>query len=154
MALNSLVKITSKSKKRVGRGAGSGRGKTAGRGQKGQKAREKIKTLFEGGQLALVKRLPLWRGKGRNKPKKNKPFPINLKFLNLLPDNAVVDLETLVKHRLLKINEGEKIKVKILGEGKLTKKLTVKLPCSKGAAEKIVKAGGKVINSNKTLKNH
>lgn len=144
MDLNSLPKVKAKAKKRVGRGAGSGRGKTGGRGQKGQRAREKIKVLFEGGQLSLVKRLPLWRGKGRNKPKKNKPLPVNIKFLNLLPENTVVDLEALVKYHIVKIDKGEKIKVKILGEGNLEKKLIVKLPCSKGASQKIIKAGGKV----------
>lgn len=144
MNTHTLPKINSNTKKRLGRGAGSGRGKTSGRGQKGQKARGRIKVLYEGGQLSLVKRLPLLRGKGRNKPKNNKPLPINVKFLNLLPANTVVDLNSLVKYKLIKINEGEKIQVKILGEGELTKKLVVKLPCSKGAREKIIAAGGKV----------
>lgn len=144
MNTHTLPKTNSNTKKRLGRGAGSGRGKTSGRGQKGQKARGRIKVLYEGGQLSLVKRLPLLRGKGRNKPKNNKPLPINVKFLNLLPANTVVDLNSLVKYKLIKINEGEKIQVKILGEGELTKKLVVKLPCSKGAREKIIAAGGKV----------
>lgn len=144
MNIHTLPKTTSKSKKRVGRGAGSGRGKTGGRGQKGQKARGRVKVLYEGGQLSLVKRLPLLRGKGRNKPNSNKAIPVNVKFLNLLPDNAIVDLNSLIKYKIIKINEGDRVKVKILGEGELNKKLVVKLPCSKGAQEKIIAAGGKV----------
>lgn len=144
MKLQNLPKITIKSKKRVGRGSGSGRGKTGGRGQKGQKARGTVKVLYEGGQLSLIKRLPLLRGKGRNKPKENKPFPINIKYLNLLPENTVVDMSALVKYKLVS-EENSYYKVKILGDGELTKALTIKLPCSHGAKKKIVKAGGKII---------
>ena len=145
MELSKLNKIKTKGKKRVGRGAGSGKGKTSGRGQKGQKARGKIKVLFEGGQLSLVKRLPLLRGKGRNKPKSNKPFIVNLKYLNLLPENSVVDLESLIKNNIIQRGKnGKAFTVKILGEGNLKKKLTLKIPCSKGAEKKIVAAGGKV----------
>lgn len=144
MKLANLPKITAKTKKRVGRGAGSGRGKTAGRGQKGQGARGKVKLLFEGGQLPLIKRLPLSRGKSRNKPQSNKPLVINVKYLDLLPQNSIVDFEKLVKHKIIKPIEGKIFPVKILGEGKLTKTLIVKLPCSKGAVQKIIKAGGKV----------
>ena len=81
MKLESLPKITQKRRKRLGRGFGSGKGKTAGRGTKGQKAREKVKFGFEGGQLPLTKRLPLRRGKGRNKPLKPAPLIVNLKYL-------------------------------------------------------------------------
>ncbi|TSC54380.1 MAG: large subunit ribosomal protein L15 [Microgenomates group bacterium LiPW_16] len=144
MKLNELPKITKKPKKRVGRGAGSGRGKTAGRGTKGQKAREKIKLGFEGGQLPLIKRLPLKRGKGRNKPIKPGPIIVNVKYLNILPKNTEVDLETLIKARIVKEDEARSFGVKILGDGELLLPLTVKLPCSGGAKEKIEKAGGKV----------
>lgn len=144
MKLNELPKITEKPKKRVGRGAGSGRGKTAGRGTKGQKAREKIKLGFEGGQLPLIKRLPLKRGKGRNKSLKPGPIVVNIKYLNVLPKGSLVDLETLIKARIVKEDEARSFGVKILGDGELLLPLTVKLPCSGGAKEKIEKAGGKV----------
>lgn len=145
MELNKLPKIVKKKKKRRGRGYGSGKGgHTVGRGAKGQKARSKVKLGFEGGQLPLIKRLPLQRGKGKFKPIKKKPLIINVKFLNLLPEEEVVDLKTLIKYKIVKSSQAEKFGVKILGDGNLEKKLVVKLPCSKGAAEKIKKAGGKV----------
>lgn len=154
MQLHTLPKITQRRKKRVGRGAGSGKGKTSGRGTKGQAARYTVKLLFEGGQLPLIKRLPLLRGKGINRPVGKKPFIINLKYLNLLPSKTVVDFESLKKHNII----GKDVKdllVKILGEGELTKSLTVRLPCSKSAAKKIVKAGGTVDSSKqkKAIKN-
>lgn len=142
MNLSQLPPIVEPGKKRVGRGFASGRGKTAGRGTKGQKARGKVKLGFEGGQLPLIKRLPLRRGRGRNVSLRPKTMVLNVKYLNLLKENTVVDLETLVKEGLILKGE-EKYGVKILGEGKLVKPLTVKLPCSKGAAKKIEAAGGK-----------
>lgn len=143
MELNQLSKITEKTKKRLGRGSGSGRGKTSGRGQKGQKAREKIKQQFEGGQLPLTKRMPFGRGKGRNYPLGKKNLVVNVKLLNFLPADTIVNNETLVKYGLLK-KEWQDCQVKILGEGDLKTALTVKLACSKGAKQKIEKAGGKV----------
>lgn len=144
MELSNLPKITKRGKKRRGRGTSSGKGKTAGRGTKGQKAREKIKFGYEGGQLPLLKRLPMRRGKGRNISFKKKSLVLNIKYLNLLAPNTVVDIQALVKKGLVAKGE-EKYGVKILGEGSLGKSLTVKLPCSKGAARKIEEAGGKVV---------
>jgi len=144
MNLTKLVKITTKSKKRLGRGYGSGKAKTSGRGTKGLKARGKVKLFFEGGQLPLIKRLPLRRGKDKFKPFKKKPLVVNVKYLNLLPDKSVVDLATLVKHRIVKEDEVGSGGVKILGDGELDKALMVKLVCSGGARKKIEKAGGKV----------
>jgi len=146
MKLNKLPKTTTISKKRVGRGYGSGRGKTAGRGTKGQKARGKVKLGFEGGQIPLIKRLPLQRGKGKFKSFKKKPLVVNVKILNLLAKDEVVDLKTLVKYKIVKEDEAKKFGVKILGDGELKTALTVKLPCSKGAIKKIEEAGGKVEN--------
>jgi len=144
MKLNDLPKTTTKSKKRVGRGYGSGRGKTSGRGTKGQKARGKVKLGFEGGQLPLIKRLPLQRGKGKFKSFKKKPLVVNVKVLNLLPKKETVDLKTLIKYRIVKEDEAKKFGVKILGDGELRIPLTVELPCSKGAIKKIEEAGGKI----------
>ncbi|OGD85737.1 50S ribosomal protein L15, partial [Candidatus Curtissbacteria bacterium RBG_16_39_7] len=100
MELSQLPKIVRKRKKRLGRGPGSGRGKTAGRGTKGQKARGRIRAGFEGGQTPLIKRLPLRRGKGNPKISK-KPLVVNLKVLNLLPKDFLVDLENLVKEKIV-----------------------------------------------------
>lgn len=145
MNIHELPKITSKRKRRLGRGSGSGRGKTAGRGTKGQKARGKVKLGFEGGQLPLTKRLPMRRGKERNKPLKPKSLIVNLKYLNLLPEEITVNLENLIKYGIVKSDEARLFGVKILGEGELKKPLKIELPCSKGARKKIEKAGGTVV---------
>lgn len=141
MQLESLPKTTERKKKRLGQGHGSGKGKTAGRGTKGQKSRTKIKLGFEGGQVSIIKRLPLKRGKDRNKPNAKSPLAINVKVLNLLPKDSIVDLALLKKFHI--IDKGEE-NVKILGDGDLVNVLTVRLSVSKGAADKIKKAGGKV----------
>ena len=145
--LNRLPKTTKKTKKRIGRGYGSGKGgHTVGRGAKGQKARSKVKLGFAGTKTrkSLLKRLPLLRGKGKLKAKKSKPIIVNLKYLNLLPKDTKVTLENLDKHGIIDQIEGKKFGVKILGEGKLEKPLTIYLPISKSAKKKIEKAGGKV----------
>ena len=144
MALHKLKKIKKPSKKRLGQGHGSGRGKTGGRGTKGQKSRGKVPLFFEGGALPLIKRLPFRRGKGRNKVFKKRPITVNIKALNLLKKDSIVDIETLVKNRIVDGDDAKTYGVKILGEGDLRISLTVKLPISKGAAAKIKKAGGRV----------
>ncbi len=75
MKLSALSSITKRTKKRIGRGHGSGKVKTSGRGTKGQNARNSRPQGFEGGQLALIKRLPLLRGKDRNGSRKTKALP-------------------------------------------------------------------------------
>jgi len=155
MKLNQLPKITKKSKKRVGRGYGSGKGgHTAGRGQKGQKSRSKLGLLFEGTKMrkSLIKRLHMRRGKGKFKSFKPRPIIINVKYLNLLQTGSQVTVKSLIKAGLVD-PEAEKVGLKILGEGELNKKLIVKLPVSKGAKKKIKKAGGKVeIKTVKSVK--
>ncbi len=145
MKLEKLPKTTTRKKKRVGRGYGSGKGgHTAGRGTKGQRARSKIKPWFEGGQTNIIKRMAMQRGKGKFK-KRPGPVILNIDFLNLLSQGAKVNLDLLIKHGLINKKEGLKNGVKILGGGELKKALTVELVCSQGAAEKIKKAGGKVV---------
>ena len=144
MAWHKLKKIKKSSKKRLGQGYGSGRGKTAGRGTKGQKAKGKISLTFEGGALPLIKRLPFRRGKGKNKVFKKKPMVVNIKILNLLKKDSIVDLQALIKNKIVDEKDAKMYGVKILGEGDLRIPLTVNLPVSKGAANKIKKAGGKV----------
>ncbi len=122
-----LQKLVHTSKKRLGRGHGSGKVKTSGRGTKGQRARGKIRMGFEGGQLSLIKRLPLLRGKDRNKSRKEKTFPIDIEKINTLPDGTNVTLETLKKYHI--IDDGI-TKVKILGKGTIKKTLEVNVPRS------------------------
>ena len=146
MKLNKLPKTTTKSKKRAGRGYGSGKGgHTVGRGQKGQKSRSKVGLLFEGTKMrkSLIKRMPMRRGKGKLKSLKTKAIILNVKYLNFLKDGSKVTVESLIKNNLV-VKEAKKIGVKILGDGNLSKKLTVKVPVSKGAEKKIKKAGGKI----------
>lgn len=158
MDLSNLVKTTDRSKKRIGRGAGSGKGgHTVGRGQKGQKTRGKIGLIFQGSKMrkTLIKRLPLLRGKGKFRSFKPRPIIINLKYLNLFKENEVVNLETLVKRGLIR-EEDRCLGVKILGEGEISVPLTVQLPVSKGAKVKIEKVGGGVEKPGtpKALKSH
>lgn len=134
-------KLVARSKKRLGRGHGSGKVKTSGRGTKGQRARGKIRLGFEGGQLPLIKRLPLLRGKDRNKSLSKKAFPISVDKLNKLPEGSTVTLESLAKYHMI---DTAARRVKILGGKALTIKLTVSVPCSASARKAIEKAGGSV----------
>ena len=129
--------------KRLGRGIGSGKGKTAGRGTKGQKARGKIPATFTGG-LSLYKKLPLRRGKG-NPNLSIRPKLISLSQLNIFKDEEVVDINKLLEVKIISGTEAKK-GVKLLGNGELTKKLTIKIPMSAAAQKKIEKLGGKIEN--------
>ena len=123
---------------RVGRGHGSGNGKTAGKGHKGQKARSGApRPGFEGGQMPLHRRLPKRGFTNRNT---KDIVSINITELNRFEDGTVVTIETLVENGVIK---NPKDGVKILGNGELTKKLTVKANAfSASAAEKIQALGG------------
>ena len=126
---------------RKGRGAGSGNGKTAGKGHKGQNARSGggVRPGFEGGQLPLYRKLPK---RGFNNYRFAKQYAvINVQSLNKFNDGEVVDGEALLKLGMLnELFDG----VKVLGEGEITKKLTVKAAVfSASAKEKIEAAGGK-----------
>ena len=129
-----------KKRKIVGRGPGSGHGKTSTRGQKGQKSRSgaHIHPEFEGGQMPLIRRIPK---RGFTNRFKKKFQIVNLTDLNSFKENFVVTQEELIKAGIIKT---DKIQVKILGGGEISKSLTVKANAfSAGAAEKIQKAGGK-----------
>jgi large subunit ribosomal protein L15 len=152
MQLNNLVTIKTKSKRRLGQGHGSGRVKTAGRGTKGQNARSSRSMSFEGGALPLIKRLPFRRGKGRNKLFKNKPVIVNLKVLNLFAKDSIIDLKALISKKIVDAAEAAQYGVKILGDGEIKSAFTIKLPISKRAEKKIVKAGGKVEPAAKSAK--
>ena len=123
---------------RRGRGHGSGNGKTAGKGHKGQKARSGApRPGFEGGQMPLYRRLPKRGFKNRNS---KEIVSVNLSALDRFEDGAVVDIEALLDAGIIKKTlDG----VKILGNGELSKKLTVKANAfSEGAKAKIEAAGG------------
>ena len=144
MKLHELSPVdgSKKSVKRIGRGHGSGWGKTSGKGHKGQKARSggSIRPGFEGGQMPLQRRVPK---RGFNNIFRKKIVALNLKQLETKFDNgAVVDVDALRNAGLVKNSfDG----VKILGNGELTKSLTVKVDgFSAAAKEAIEKAGGKV----------
>ena len=126
--------------KRKGRGTGTGNGKTAGRGHKGQKARSggKVRVGFEGGQMPLVRRLPK---RGFNNIFAKPLTAINVGSLNAFEDGAVVDAAALIEKGIL---HECKYGLKVLANGKLTKKVTVKAAAfSESAKAKIEEAGGK-----------
>lgn len=129
-----------KTLKRIGRGAGSGTGKTSGKGHKGQKARSGggVKPGFEGGQMPLHRRVPK---RGFVNIFATKHATINISDLNKFEDGAVVDAQIIIASGLIKKPlDG----IKVLGNGELTKKLTVKVAAfSQSAKEKIEQAGGK-----------
>lgn len=145
MQIHTLPAITTKKARRRGLGHASGRGKTAGRGTKGQNARSSRSLSFEGGALPLIKRLPFRRGKGANERITHKPIPVNLEKLSHLQKNSVIDIKTLLAHKIVSEKEAAQRGVKILGNGEVTVALKVTLPVSKSAKEKIEKAGGSVV---------
>jgi large subunit ribosomal protein L15 len=125
---------------RRGRGHGSGNGKTAGKGHKGQKARSGApRPGFEGGQMPLYRRIPKRGFKCRNS---KEIVAINVDVLNRFDEDSVVTVARLIEEGIVK---NPRDGVKILGNGELTKRLTVSVDAvSKAAAEKIEAAGGKV----------
>ena len=131
---------STKEVKRIGRGHGSGNGKTAGKGHKGQKARagRGQRFGFEGGQMPLQRRVPK---RGFNNIFALQFVTVNVAALNVFEDGAVVDAAALIEKGIIKkAYDG----VKVLGNGEITKKLTVKaVAFSAVAKDKIVAAGGK-----------
>ncbi len=128
-------------KVRLGRGVGSGLGKTAGRGQKGQYARTRgFKPHFEGGQTPIQRRLPK---RGFRNSFSTIVAEVNVGDLEVFAAGAKVDEHALLAHGLVK---GRFDRIKILGSGELSKAVTVTAHAfSKAAAEKIQKAGGKIV---------
>ena len=131
---------STKAPKRIGRGQGTGQGTTAGRGMNGQNSRSGggVRLGFEGGQMPLYRRLPK---RGFNNKWAKEYAEVNVKDLNGFDEGATVDAAALIEKGIVKkALDG----VKVLGNGELEKKLTVKAAkFSKSAAEKIEKAGGK-----------
>lgn len=132
---------STKEAKRIGRGHGSGNGKTAGKGHKGQKARagHGMRPGFEGGQMPLQRRIPK---RGFNNIFAKEIVAVNVAALNVFEDGAVVDATALQAKGIIKKAETA---LKVIGNGNITKKLTVKANAfSKSAEEKITNAGGKI----------
>lgn len=142
MELHELAPVVGSTQvgKRKGRGTGTGNGKTAGRGHKGQKARSggKVRVGFEGGQMPLARRIPK---RGFNNIYAKPLTAVNVAALNVFENGAVVDAAALIEKGVL---SDCKYGLKILSNGTLEKKLTVKAAAfSASAKEKIEKAGGK-----------
>jgi large subunit ribosomal protein L15 len=145
MKLNSLkpAEGSTKNRKRIGRGTGSGRGGTSTRGHKGAKSRSGYsrKPGFEGGQMPLVRRVPKF---GFNSPNKVEYKGINLDVIQELAKGSsasVIDMDLLLNNGLMSKND----KIKVLGRGELKAKLEVKAHAfSASAVQAIEKAGGKV----------
>ncbi len=150
MKLNSIYK-TKETKKRVGRGIGSGKGKTSGRGVKGQKSRSGVAIKsFEGGQMPLYRRLPK---RGFNTLKNNEKCAIiNLKQIQILIDKKKISPETKIDLNLLKTNKIVKknvTKFKILGLGDIKQKVNIDSRLlSKNAKTKLSKSGSSFISKN------
>ncbi|SHK35766.1 50S ribosomal protein L15 [Paramaledivibacter caminithermalis] len=129
-----------KNRKRLGRGTATGQGKTAGRGQDGQNSRSGggVRPGFEGGQMPLYRRIPK---RGFKNPFRKEWTIVNIEDLNRFDEGTVVTPEILKEAGMIKkINDG----LKILGDGQLKKKLTIKAhKFSQSAIEKIEAAGGK-----------
>ena len=129
-----------KESKRIGRGAASGQGKTAGKGHKGQKARSGggVRPGFEGGQMPLARRVPK---RGFNNIFAKKIIAINLSVLDKFEDGAVVNADALIEKGIIKkAYDG----IKVLGNGKVTKKVTVQATAFSASAKAAIEAvGGK-----------
>jgi large subunit ribosomal protein L15 len=146
MKLNTLATTTSKYKKRLGRGIGSGKGKTSGRGHKGQKSRSGVAIKrFEGGQMPLYRRLPK---RGFKSITKKSIAMINLSKLQEIIKNKKISPTTkinLINLQKSKLINNKYKKIKVLGSGDISDKFDVEVNfISKSAKEKIEKSGGKV----------
>ncbi len=134
---------STKARKRVGRGNASGSGTFCGRGCKGQGQRKSanVRPGFEGGQTSLISRLPKLRG--FKNPNKVFFQVVNVGNLNIFKDGEEINIQTLLEKKLVSKKD---IPVKVLGNGKLTKKVVLKVQkASKVAKSKVLAAGGKVL---------
>lgn len=140
--LSKLPAIIDKKAKRLGRGIGSGKGSKSTRGTtRHQKARGRIPLSFMGGQARDVKKYPLMRGKGKNKSVQAVPYALAVSKLNAFKDGDTVNFKSLLEQNLI---DPAVVRVKVVANGKLEKKLTVALPVSGSVKKAIEKAGGSV----------
>ena len=138
MNLNELqpAEGSRKLRNRVGRGTSSGNGKTSGRGQKGQKARGKVRLGFEGGQMPLYRRIPK---RGFTNISRKEFAVVNLEKLNTFADGTEVTPALLIENGIVK---NQKSGIKVLAVGQLDKKLTVKAHKFSGAAKAAIEQAG------------
>ena len=132
-----------KNRKRVGRGNASGHGTYSGRGCKGQGQRKSgtVRPGFEGGQTPLINRLPKLRG--FKNPTRAAFQVVNVSSLEVFKDGEEVNIQTLLEKKLI---SKKNLPVKVLGDGKLTKRVTLKVQTtSKTAKAKVIAAGGKIL---------
>lgn len=142
MKLHELKKITVSKNKRLGHGYGSGKGgHTSSRGQKGQKSRNGVRLSFTGSSWVWFKRLPFMRGKSRFNSFGKKAL-INLSKLNVFESGALVSIESLIEQKIISKNQATISSVKIVGTGKLEKKLNVMVSATLSAQKAIKDAGG------------
>jgi large subunit ribosomal protein L15 len=134
-----VFKGSTKRRKVVGRGLGSGHGTYSTRGSKGQTQRKSgtLRPGFEGGRQPLIRQMPKLRG---FRSYHAKPQSVNIGRLNVFEDGAVVTVESLLAKKVIRVNGP----AKVLTGGTLKKKLTIEIPTSKGAKEQIEKLGGTV----------
>lgn len=125
-----------KLRNRVGRGTSSGNGKTSGRGQKGQKARGKVRLGFEGGQMPLYRRIPK---RGFTNISRKEFAVVNLEKLNVFADGTEITPALLIESGVVK---NQKSGIKVLAVGQLDKKLTVKAHKFSGAAKAAIEQAG------------
>lgn len=147
--LSNLVRITARKYRRIGRGQSSTRGKTSGRGGKGQTARAGNKRRPE--LRDMIKKLPKRRGYGKNRARTVNPlratyFPVSLEALEaVFPAGTEVTLAALAEKNVIPTHSGKPMKAKVLGNGALTKKLSLKgIKVSQSAKVAIEKAGGTI----------
>ncbi len=151
--MEKIAKLKTRSKKRLGRGYGSGKGgHTVGRGQKGQNVRGHLGTMFAGMKTkkSLIKKIPLRRGKGKFQPLKQKPLPVDVSLLDLFNKGDEITVAALVKRGIISPKDTA-AGVKILGNSALSKSLTVLVPCSRQAAGVIEAAGGTLSAQKKVV---
>jgi|SRR3989338_9377730 len=142
--LHTLPKLVYKKARRLGRGTGSRWGEKSTRGTKRhQAAKERIPIFFEGGQNPMTKKFPLLRGKMRNKSVKIKPMIVSIDMLKGYKKGEEITVKSLIAKNLID-KKAMMYGVKLLGNGKITQALHVKIPVSKSAQLKIEEAGGSV----------
>lgn len=144
-----MPKTTTRSKKRLGRGYGSGKGgHTSSRGQKGQKSRSSVPLWFTGTSWVWFKRLPMLRGKDKFKPVGKETLVIKSDQLNQFRAGETVNLDSLVKKSIITEKESKRYNIKVLAAGKLEKKIKLDLPASKELVKQLKKIGGEYLSEN------
>lgn len=148
MNLHTKIKTTTRAGKRVGHGYGSGKGgHNSGRGSKGQKARNRVPAYFVGSSWVWFKRLPFIRGKSKFSPL-NPTVTLTAKDLNTLKDGTIVNAQSLYEAGIIPKSVARVASIKLVGTGKIERKLTLEITASESATKKVIEAGGEVRGQN------